>query len=274
MELVASDVLDHYRTYSLLERLLFAPTKLSEQPSFQLEPLSQQLLIEKYYNLDDTVAREILGKKLSSRYRKDLDEVADRTGIRLKSCHRQFDNVKRIFKCVEELPGSVTNNIKQNFMLPDELARYAPVSSIHISHHHSLMRIFWFTVFTENMQQLCSLPVFASRHPNDVYNIWISAISSNALNRSWHIGRTRTSIRDQSIMIRKWIVSFCSIYVKYGVCSTKRRRSNSKYWNSIVFTFLDHFSRALCISFYSLVLIRLKPTLLDRTYYELDLNFR
>lgn len=69
------------------------------------------------------MAREILGKKLSSRYRKDLDEVADRTGIRLKSCRRQFDNVKRIFKSVEELPGNVTNNIKQSFLLPDELAR-------------------------------------------------------------------------------------------------------------------------------------------------------
>lgn len=44
----ASDVLDHYRTYALLERLLYTPTKLSEQPSFQLEPQSQQLLIEKY----------------------------------------------------------------------------------------------------------------------------------------------------------------------------------------------------------------------------------
>lgn len=74
------------------------------------------------------MAREILGKKLSSRYRKDLDEVADRTGVRLKSCRRQFDNVKRIFKCVEELPGSVTNNIKQFFLLPDESARYVLTS--------------------------------------------------------------------------------------------------------------------------------------------------
>lgn len=48
LELIASDVLDHYRTYSLLERLLYTPTKLSEQPSFQLEPQSQHLLIEKY----------------------------------------------------------------------------------------------------------------------------------------------------------------------------------------------------------------------------------
>lgn len=154
LELIASDVLDHYRTYSLLERFLFTPLKLAEQPSFQLEVQSQQLLIDKYahecsrrrncatfgnlsesycnvllfscryYNLDDTVAREILGKKLSSRYRKDLDEVADRTSVRLKSVRRQFDNVKRIFKCVEELPGNVTNNIRTSFLLPEELARY------------------------------------------------------------------------------------------------------------------------------------------------------
>lgn len=77
----------------------------------------------RYYNLDDIVAREILGKKLSSRYRKDLDEVADRTCVRLKSVRRQFDNVKRIFKCVEEMPGSVTNNIRTNFLLPEGLAR-------------------------------------------------------------------------------------------------------------------------------------------------------
>lgn len=47
LELIASDVLDHYRTYSLLERLLHTPAKLSEQPSFQLEPQSRSLLIEK-----------------------------------------------------------------------------------------------------------------------------------------------------------------------------------------------------------------------------------
>jgi len=86
LELIASDVLDHYRTYSLLEKLLCLPSKLSEQPSFQLEPQTRYLLIEKYYSIDDSVARELLGKKLSSRYRKDLDEVAERTGVRLRSC--------------------------------------------------------------------------------------------------------------------------------------------------------------------------------------------
>lgn len=47
IELVASDVLDHYRTYSLLERLLAIPKKLtSEQLSFQIEPQTSQMLID------------------------------------------------------------------------------------------------------------------------------------------------------------------------------------------------------------------------------------
>lgn len=47
LELIASDVLDHYRTYSLLEKLLSHPTKLQEQLAFQIEPQTKQLLIEK-----------------------------------------------------------------------------------------------------------------------------------------------------------------------------------------------------------------------------------
>lgn len=124
LELIASDVLDHYRTYSLLEKVLHTPNKLQENSNFQLEPQSRSLLIEKYYSIDDAVARELLGKKLSSKHRKDLDEVSERTGVRLKSCRRQFDNVKRIYKAVEEQPGSMVNNIKHQFLLPEDVARY------------------------------------------------------------------------------------------------------------------------------------------------------
>ncbi|EDW95273.2 acidic fibroblast growth factor intracellular-binding protein [Drosophila yakuba] len=122
-DLIASDVLDHYRTYSLIELYLNAPTKLMEQSCFQLEPHMRDLITEKYYSIDDVVAREILGKKLSSRYRKDLDEVAEKTCVKLKSVRRQFDNVKRIFKAVEEMPGTLTNNIKQHFFISTDLAK-------------------------------------------------------------------------------------------------------------------------------------------------------
>lgn len=123
LELIASDVLDHYRTYSLLEKLLSNPNKLHEQLAFQIEPPTRKLLIETYYGFDDIVIRELLGKKLSSKHRKDLDEVSEKTGVPLKSCRRQFDNVKRIFKMVEEMPGPLVQNIQNLFYLPEELAK-------------------------------------------------------------------------------------------------------------------------------------------------------
>lgn len=40
----------------------------------------------RYYEIDDIVIREFLGKKLSSKHRKDLDEVSEKTSIAIKSC--------------------------------------------------------------------------------------------------------------------------------------------------------------------------------------------
>ncbi|KAF4522072.1 hypothetical protein B566_EDAN004055 [Ephemera danica] len=126
--MLTSEVLDHYRTYGLLEKLLYTPTKLSEQLQFQIEPQTRRILIEKYYMYDDAVFRELLGKKLSSRHRKDLDDLSEKTNKNLLACRRQFDNAKRVCKTVEEMPGLVVQNIKDNFLLTDDLARcYAAV---------------------------------------------------------------------------------------------------------------------------------------------------
>lgn len=126
LDLIASDVLDHYRTYSHLEKFLDAPQKLDSSLSFQLEKASKMLIIDQYYSLDDSVCRELLGKKLSSKYRKDLDEISEKTTIKLKSCRRQFDNIKRIHKCLEEMPqpaGSLLKIIQRDFLLSEDLAR-------------------------------------------------------------------------------------------------------------------------------------------------------
>lgn len=79
--------------------------------------------VTRYYEFDDAVVRDFLGKKLSAKHRKELDEVAEKTGVSLKSCRRQFDNVKRVLKVIEDLPGSLVTNIKQCFLLPEELAK-------------------------------------------------------------------------------------------------------------------------------------------------------
>lgn len=52
-------------------------------------------MVERYHELDDSVLREIFGKKVSSKTRKDLDDVSELTHVPLRSCHRQYDNIQR-----------------------------------------------------------------------------------------------------------------------------------------------------------------------------------
>jgi len=121
-EMVQADLQNNFRLFGMLEPLLHQPTMFSEQLVWQLDTMTQNDLISRYYALDDQVARELLGKKLSGRLRKDLDEISEKTGSTLKSCRRQFDNIKRIFKVIEEVPGRFYSNIKTTFNLPDQLA--------------------------------------------------------------------------------------------------------------------------------------------------------
>ncbi|NXJ27502.1 FIBP protein, partial [Dicrurus megarhynchus] len=116
-----SDTRDHYRTFQMLERLLHAPPRLLQQLLFQIPPERQALLVQRYYAFDEALARELLGKKLSKGTKKELDEVSARTGVGIRSCRRQFDNFKRVFKAVEELRGPLAENIQQLFLLPPPL---------------------------------------------------------------------------------------------------------------------------------------------------------
>ena len=122
LEFLLSDLHDNYRLFNLWETMLHQPIMFSDQLVFQLDSGTQNLLIEKYYALDSAVVRELLGKKFSSRLRKDLDETSERTRVSLRSCRRQFDNIKRVFRTVEELPGNFLHNIKTTFLLPEYLA--------------------------------------------------------------------------------------------------------------------------------------------------------
>uniref|UniRef100_A0A8D0L5U5 FGF1 intracellular binding protein n=1 Tax=Sphenodon punctatus TaxID=8508 RepID=A0A8D0L5U5_SPHPU len=99
--------------------------KLLRQLPYLLNWLEESVL---YYAFDEAFVREVLGKKLSKGTKKDLDDISAKTGVTLKSCRRQFDNFKRVFKAVEELRGSLVENIQQHFLLSDRLARdYAAV---------------------------------------------------------------------------------------------------------------------------------------------------
>ncbi|XP_063704464.1 acidic fibroblast growth factor intracellular-binding protein [Culicoides brevitarsis] len=225
LELITSDVLDHYRTYSLLEKVLHTPTKLSENSNFQLEPHSRSLLIEKYYSLDDSVSRELLGKKLSSKHRKDLDEVSERTGVRLKSCRRQFDNFKRIYKAVEEQPGNIVFNIRHQFLLPEEVARkYAAVVFIACLRFETAKRKLQYLSFMDFFECAQALMTF-----------WTYSYSHTANHEYYDTEMDKDFLLDLREM----------------KCLLDKEKE------------IKH-----------LVLIRVKPTVLERAYQEIDTNFR
>ena len=132
--LLLSEIQDQFRTFHTLESYLQFPPTLLNQHLFQLPLATKRELIEQYYAFDEVVVREFLGKKLSTKNRKDLDDVSEKTGISLKSCRRQFDNIKQVLRVVDDYEGSLVENIKHQFILPESLARsYASV--VFISHN-------------------------------------------------------------------------------------------------------------------------------------------
>jgi len=127
-EELISDTKDHFRLFVALETLLKNPPRFGEQTLYQIDCETQKTLIEKYYQFDDVVVRELLGKKLSTKDRNNLDDVNEKTRVPLRSCRRQFDNVKRVFKTVEEMPGSLEKNIQTHYLVSDDLAKkYASI---------------------------------------------------------------------------------------------------------------------------------------------------
>lgn len=48
-----------------------------------------------YYGFDKEVIREILGKRMNAKLRKDMDDVCEKTGIPLKRCRRQVSSTFR-----------------------------------------------------------------------------------------------------------------------------------------------------------------------------------
>jgi len=101
-DIIVSDFNDNWRLFSTLENALLSSSSGHETP---LQ----------------------LGRKLNSKLRKDLDEVSEKTGILVRSCRRQFDNIKKVFKAVEDVaPKNYVNTILNTFELSKSLAeKYA-----------------------------------------------------------------------------------------------------------------------------------------------------
>lgn len=121
-QLLFSETQDQFRMFELLQPYLQLPQTFMNQHLFQLSQSAKRAMIESYYAFDEKVVREFLGKKLSAKNRKDLDNISEKTGVSLKSCRRQFDNIKQVLRVVDDHEGSLVENIKQQFILPETMA--------------------------------------------------------------------------------------------------------------------------------------------------------
>ncbi|KAI8807357.1 acidic fibroblast growth factor binding-domain-containing protein [Cladochytrium replicatum] len=126
--LIRALITSQYRNFELLEHYLHRPRHLQTQLIFPLASETQRFLIETYYSFDERVMRDLLGKRLTSRARKELEEVAEKTKIPLAGCRRMFDNLKRIMKRVEDSEGNALQVIRNDFLLNKKMAsQYANV---------------------------------------------------------------------------------------------------------------------------------------------------
>lgn len=112
-----SVVQSQFRTFELLEVHLQRPRFFIDQCFFPLPLEIKRTLLELYYTFDAETARELLDKKMSSRGRRDLDEICAQTGQPLASIRRQFETFRRVQRRVEELPGDLCQNIQRKFLL-------------------------------------------------------------------------------------------------------------------------------------------------------------
>lgn len=126
--LLQLEVSEQYNLFKYLERYLQAPVLLNSPILSSLSPSQKENLLDNYYSFNKEVMREILGKKMSAKLRKDMDDVSEKTDVSLHSCRRQFDNVKNILKTLEDDEDSIHDILKNHFLFTDNLVKkYCPL---------------------------------------------------------------------------------------------------------------------------------------------------
>ena len=128
--LYREETVDRFRTYFLLENSLKTPRLLNRNRylfSASISEVQKRDLVSKYYSFDSRVFRHFLGRKLTNKFQKDLDDVRDEVGIPLRSVRRQFDNLRRVFDFYDDVGDNVVMTtqtlLEIEYFLPDHLSR-------------------------------------------------------------------------------------------------------------------------------------------------------
>jgi len=122
-QLMLSEVQDQYRNFRLVEHHLRHPSQSGSDAIFQVPPQTHQMMIESYYEVDDVLMRELIGRKLTGGLRRDMQDISEKVNIKIACCYRQFENLKRVYKTViRDLRSLSVDIIQSNFGMSRDLA--------------------------------------------------------------------------------------------------------------------------------------------------------
>ena len=99
--LALASVGHQYNFFRLLGEKLERPALLFDNLELHIPRETQQKVVNLYYAFDDSVAKLLVGRKLTANLRKDVDDIAEAAKIPQDSCLRQFDNLRRVIKAVD-----------------------------------------------------------------------------------------------------------------------------------------------------------------------------
>eukprot|EP01105_Mastigella_eilhardi_P009548 TRINITY_DN2250_c1_g1_i4.p1 TRINITY_DN2250_c1_g1~~TRINITY_DN2250_c1_g1_i4.p1 ORF type:complete len:331 (-),score=115.68 TRINITY_DN2250_c1_g1_i4:932-1924(-) len=120
---VAKQHVEHqFRLFWLLVEKLEKPRTLGTQLLLQIPSDVQRRLIERYYAIDEVFVREVVGKKFTHRLRRDLDYICARVNVSVTSALRQYDNCRRVYKCLQYNDVNTADTIRSTFLISTELA--------------------------------------------------------------------------------------------------------------------------------------------------------
>eukprot|EP01080_Neovahlkampfia_damariscottae_P010803 gene10803-3421_t len=104
-DFVFNQVQTQFRIFEKLRNLLMNPSEFLNQGYSCLLPIAPSVkneMIERYFSFDEEVVREFIGKKMTVKLRKELENINEKTKLNLISIKRQFDNFYFIFKIIKE----------------------------------------------------------------------------------------------------------------------------------------------------------------------------
>eukprot|EP00835_Amoeboradix_gromovi_P005976 NODE_627_length_5881_cov_0.181771.p3 type:complete len:390 gc:universal NODE_627_length_5881_cov_0.181771:2372-1203(-) len=156
---LSSFEMEQYRLYNYMEPMLKNPSYFISTDLLNITPHAKIVIVQTYYQLNDTYVRELLGKKLSSRTKKEMEETLIN--------EKQFNNIKFIIKRIEEMkPGEKGIQVlKSEFCFQNDLAvQYSLISFLCIHRFECLHKKLRFLSFSDIL--FCTASIMSAWQPS------------------------------------------------------------------------------------------------------------